>query len=251
MFDNHLRSRVEPRLQPVGRNLRRTGITADHLTAFGIVMAAAAAISIGAGALRLGFLFGVFTALPDVLDGAVAKATGTSSRRGSFFDSVADRFTDAILFAGVAWYLSTTHTGPIVVLPLAVLGLSMLISYERAKAEALGFQARGGLMERAERLAALGIGVLFETLLVPVLWVMLVLTAFTAVQRFVVVWRQASAEVPERPRPVRNRLRARRSRRTSRRVDRMTWRTYRERWMATRGRRIDGRTTRRHPSAGA
>ena len=68
----------------------------------------------------------------------------------------------------------------------------MLISYERAKAEALGFHARGGLMERAERLALLGLGVLFETLLVPILWLMLVLTAFTAVQRFVVVWRQAS-----------------------------------------------------------
>ena len=68
----------------------------------------------------------------------------------------------------------------------------MLISYERAKAEALGFDARGGLMERAERLTALGLGVLFETLLVPILWLMLALTAFTAVQRFVVVWRQAS-----------------------------------------------------------
>jgi CDP-diacylglycerol---glycerol-3-phosphate 3-phosphatidyltransferase len=237
MFDNHLRSRVEPRLQPVGRNLRRTGLTADHLTAFGIVMAAATAVALGAGALRLGFLFGVLTAVPDVLDGAVAKASGTASRRGSFFDSVADRFTDGLIFGGVAWYLSTTHTGPIVVLPLAVLGLSMLISYERAKAEALGFQASGGLMERAERLALLGIGVLFETLLIPVLWLMLVLTAFTAVQRFVVVWRQASVEVPERPRPVRARLRTRRTRRTSQRIDRTTWRTYRERWVGSRERR--------------
>jgi CDP-diacylglycerol---glycerol-3-phosphate 3-phosphatidyltransferase len=170
-----------------------------------------------------------------VLDGAVAKASGTTSRRGSFFDSVADRFTDGLLFGGVAWYLSTTHTGPIVVLPLAVLGLSMLISYERAKAEALGFEARGGLMERAERLAMLAIGVLFEILLIPVLWIMLVLTAFTAVQRFVVVWRQASVEVPERPQPVRTRLRARRSRRVSRRIDRNSWRTYRKRWVGSRG----------------
>ncbi|MGH9116404.1 MAG: CDP-alcohol phosphatidyltransferase family protein [Acidimicrobiales bacterium] len=251
MFDKHLRSRVEPRLAPVGDNLRRTGLTADHLTAFGIVMAAAAAVAIGAGALRLGFLFGVLTAVPDVLDGAVAKASGTTSRRGSFFDSVADRFTDALLFGGVAWYLSTTHTGPIVVLPLAVLGLSMLISYERAKAEALGFHARGGLMERAERLIALGVGVLFETLLIPILWLMLVLTAFTAVQRFVVVWRQASEEVPERPRPVRTRLQARRSRRTSRRIDRAAWRTYRERWADRRERLTGGRGTRRRPGAGA
>ena len=158
MFDHHLRSRVEPKLAPVGHNLRRTGLTADHLTAFGILMAAAAAVAIGAGALRLGVLFGVLCAVPDVLDGAVAKASGTASRRGSFFDSVADRLSDALIFGGVTWYLSTTHTGPIVVLPLAVLGLSMLISYERAKAESLGFQARGGVMERAERLIVLAIG---------------------------------------------------------------------------------------------
>ena len=53
----------------------------------------------------------------------------------------------------------------------------MLISYERAKAESLGFDARGGLMERAERIIFLGLGLLFDSLLVPVLWVMLVLTA--------------------------------------------------------------------------
>ncbi len=83
-------------------------------------------------------------------------------------------------------------------LPLAVLAMSQIISYERAKAESLGFDARGGIMERAERIILLCFGLLFDSLLVPVLWVMLVLTAFTAVQRFVKVWRQASAERPAR-----------------------------------------------------
>ena len=83
-------------------------------------------------------------------------------------------------------------------LPLAVLAMSQLISYERAKAESLGFDARGGIMERAERIILLCFGLLFDSLLVPVLWVMLVLTTFTAVQRFVKVWRQASAERPAR-----------------------------------------------------
>lgn len=246
MFDKHLRSRVEPRLQPVGQNLRRTGLRADHLTAFGVVMAAGAAVAIGAGALRVGMLLLVLTAVPDVLDGAVAKAAGTTSRRGSFFDSVADRFTDALLLGGVAWYLSTAHTGRVAVLPLAVLAMSMLISYERAKAESLGFDAKGGLMERAERLIALGIGLLFEMVLIPVLWIMLVLTTVTAVQRFVGVWRQASVEVPPPPRPVRDRLRARRA---ARHVDRRTWRNYREKWAQSRERWIDGRSVRRRPGA--
>ena len=142
MFDKNFRAQVETRLRPVGDNIRRTGLTADHLTALGVVMAVGASVAIGAGALRGGFLLLVLCAVPDVLDGAVAKASGTASPRGAFFDSVADRFTDALLLGGVAWYLATTEPGRVSVLPLAVLGLSMLISYERAKAESLGFDAR-------------------------------------------------------------------------------------------------------------
>ncbi|MEJ7583023.1 MAG: CDP-alcohol phosphatidyltransferase family protein [Acidimicrobiales bacterium] len=202
MFDGRFRSQAEKSLQPIGANLKRTGITADHLTVLGVVMAAGAAVAIGNGALRAGLLLLVLTAVPDVLDGAVAKASGTASARGAFFDSVSDRLTDALLFGGVAWFLATTDPGRIAVLPMAVLAASMLISYQRAKAESLGFDAKGGLMERAERIVALGLGLLFDGLLVTVLWVMLALTLITAGQRFVKVWRQASVARPE---PVRTR----------------------------------------------
>ncbi len=75
-----------------------------------------------------------------------------------------------------------------------------LVSYERAKAESLGFDARGGLMERAERFILLGFGLLFSELLIGVLWVMLVATSGTAVYRFVKVWRQADRpQKPPRP----------------------------------------------------
>src|SRR3954467_1047364 len=171
MFDGHFRANAERRLNPVGAQIKRTGISADHLTALGVVMAVGAALAIANGALRLGLVLLILTAVPDLLDGAVAKASGTASPRGAFFDSVADRFTDAMLLGGVAWYLSTSHPGHIAVLPLAVLGASMLISYERAKAESLGFDAKGGLMERAERMILLGFGLLFNVILIPVLWV--------------------------------------------------------------------------------
>jgi CDP-diacylglycerol--glycerol-3-phosphate 3-phosphatidyltransferase len=215
MFDGHWRTSIEKGLRPVGANIRRTGITADHLTATGVVLAGAAAIAIANGALRAGLLLVILCALPDLLDGAVAKATGTAGPRGAFFDSVSDRVTDALLLGGVAWYLSTTHTGRIAVLPLAVLGASMLISYERAKAEALGFQARGGLMERAERIIALCVGLLFDSILIPVLWLMLGLTLVTAVQRFARVWTQASAP---KPAPTPSRWRARRAARPTERA---------------------------------
>lgn len=218
MFDVHLRAKVEEGLRPVGANLRSAGVKADHLTAFGVLMGAGAALAIGNGALRLGLVLLVLTAVPDVLDGAVAKASGTASPRGAFFDSVCDRVTDALLLGGTAWYLASRHPGRISILPFAVLGASMLISYERAKAESLGFDARGGLMERAERLIALGIGLLFNQLLIAVLWLMLVGTVLTAVQRFVKVWRQAS-----QPRPVAVPARRWAGRRASRTTER-SWR---------------------------
>jgi CDP-diacylglycerol--glycerol-3-phosphate 3-phosphatidyltransferase len=196
MFDGRWRQSFEAGLKPVGANIRRTGITADHLTAAGVLIAAGASVAIANGALRAGLLLLVLCALPDMLDGAVAKASGTAGPRGAFFDSVSDRVTDALLLGGVAWFLSTTHPGRIAVLPMAVLAASMLISYERAKAESLGFSARGGLMERAERIIALGFALLFDSLMIPVLWIMLVLTLVTAVQRFVMVWRQASNTQP-------------------------------------------------------
>lgn len=223
MFDKRLRPQVEQRLRPVGANIRKAGLTADHLTLLGVVMAVAASVAIGMGALRAALLFLALTAIPDVLDGAVAKASGTASPRGAFFDSVSDRVSDALLLGGVAWYLEGRHSGHIALLPLAVLALSMLISYERAKAESLGFDARGGVMERAERIIALGLGLLFPVILVAVLWVMLALTALTAVQRFVGVWRQASSP---RPQPLTPRWRARR--RTSRTRERS------ERWTLAR-----------------
>src|SRR4051794_19565550 len=214
MFDKRLRPSMEQKLRPVGANLRKSGISADHLTLLGLLMAVGAAFAIANGALRLGIVMLALTAIPDVLDGAVAKASGTASPRGAFFDSVADRVSDALLLGGVAWYLEDHNGGHIAMLPLAVLGTSMLISYERAKAESLGFDARGGLMERAERIIPLGFALLFDGLMVPILWVMLALTLFTAGQRFVKVWRQASIAQPLPPRPAR--ANARRARRTAR-----------------------------------
>ena len=99
------------------------------------------------------------------------------------------------------------------------MGVSQLISYERAKAESLGLSAKGGLMERAERIILLCLGLLFDSLLVPILWLMLALTVITAVQRFVKVWKLASVApaTAEKLEARRTRVLARRTARASRR----------------------------------
>jgi len=202
-------------VKPVGQALRRTGLSPDHLTIAGLLVAVAAAVCIAQGRLIGGLFLVVLAALPDLLDGALAKASGASSQRGAFFDSVMDRLTDALLFGGIAWYFASTRDPHLALLPFAVMAVSSVISYERAKAESLGLQAKGGLMERAERIILLCIGLLFSSILVPVLWLMLVLTSITAVQRFLKVWKQAAIA------PVTAaRIEQRRSRRQSRRVAR-------------------------------
>ncbi|MGB1368560.1 MAG: CDP-alcohol phosphatidyltransferase family protein [Acidimicrobiales bacterium] len=195
MFDGNFRKSVDKVLDPIGVLLSRIGVTANALTATGIVIAGIGSVFIGQGRLFLGFIFLILTGLPDALDGAVAKASGTSSVRGAFLDSVSDRVTDILIFCGIAWYLASNEPGRIMMLPVAVMGAAMLISYQRAKAESLGFDAKGGIMERAERFIVLALGLLISDILIPVLWVMLILTLITAIQRFIKVWKQATSHI--------------------------------------------------------
>lgn len=215
MFDGRFRLQVERAVRPVGERLRRTKVTPDHLTVVGLLVALGAAVSIALGALQLGLLLVVLAALPDLFDGALAKASNQASQRGAFFDSTVDRVTDALLFGGVAWWLADTRGAHAAILPFAVMAVSSLISYQRAKAESLGLEAKGGLMERAERIILLCVGLLFDWLLWWSMWVMLVLVAMTAVQRFVKVWRQAAVAPATAAR-----LEERRARRASRRATR-------------------------------
>lgn len=197
MFDGRWRSQIEVGLKPIGNSIKRSGISADVLTATGIVMAVAAAVAIGAGALTLGFVLVVLTGIPDLLDGAVAKASGKATLRGAFFDSVSDRLTDGLLFGGLAWYLVVADGRPwVVMLPVAGYVTASVVSYIRAKADALGFDARGGLVERAERFILICFGLLFEPLLLWVLALIVVLNTVTAVQRFAKVWVQATNQTP-------------------------------------------------------
>ncbi|MEY3265817.1 MAG: hypothetical protein RJA15_263, partial [Actinomycetota bacterium] len=136
MFDGRFRTPIEKAIRPVGLLLRKTGMSPDHLTILGITVAVMAAFAIGNGFLRAGLALVILAALPDMLDGALAKASNTASQRGAFFDSVVDRVTDSVLFGGVAWYFASEKSPHLALLPMAIMSVSFLISYERAKAEA-------------------------------------------------------------------------------------------------------------------
>jgi CDP-diacylglycerol---glycerol-3-phosphate 3-phosphatidyltransferase len=221
MFDGRWRTAVDRTTGPVGEALHRRGITADVLTATGLVSATITAVLVATGHLHLAIVFLIITGMHDLFDGPVAKAAGTASVRGAFFDSVTDRVADAVLMLGVAWYLVDRNEGHLALLPMAILAVTALVSYERAKAESLGLAAKGGLMERAERMFLLGVGFLSAVILVPILWVLFALITLTAVARFVKVWNAASG----RDEVIRRRIEAWREREG--RVD-SRWRAWRE-----------------------
>ena len=223
MFDGRWRSSVERVTIPIGKAVSQTGVSADHLTSTGLVFAAGATVAVGSGHLLAGGILFTAAALPDLFDGAVAKASGSASPRGAFFDSVADRVTDMAILGGIAFYLAGRDGGRAAMLPLAAMAVATLVSYERARAESLGYNAKGGLMERAERTIALIAALIFPFFLIPILWLLVGLTSITAVHRFVKVWRQAT------PKPAGSLGRTRFPR-----GDRVTWATRAERWRAWR-----------------
>lgn len=172
---------------PLSPLARRLNVNPNVITVLGFLVTSLAAYALSSD-LRLGGMLVVAGGFLDMLDGAVARANGSVTEFGAFLDSVLDRYSDAFLFLGLAWYLGSRgdHLG--VALSLGTLVGAMLISYARARAEGLGRECKVGIMERPERLVLLVFGALTGWV-VPVLWVMLVLTHITVVQRILHVRR--------------------------------------------------------------
>jgi phosphatidylglycerophosphate synthase len=166
-------------IQPVNLALHRLRVCPDHLTFAGIVFGGIAGLAFARGRLVLAGIFLILAGVSDMLDGSLARANGAASPFGSYIDSVADRFTESLIFAGIAWHL---REKPELVVAVAALAGSFLVSYAKARAEALGVSCDVGLMERPERIILLIAGALLG-LLAPVLWALAILTLLTAAQR--------------------------------------------------------------------
>ncbi|MFH1014876.1 MAG: CDP-alcohol phosphatidyltransferase family protein [Nitrospirota bacterium] len=167
--------------------VKKIPLNPNVLTAAGFLITVAAAFVLPYN-VKLGGLLILAGGLFDMLDGIIARVNNRATRFGAFLDSLLDRYSDAFLFLSVAWYLASKgeHTGAF--LSLGTLVGALLISYARARAEGLGESCSTGIMERPERIILL----IFATLtgwLVPVLWVMLILTHFTIIQRIYYVWK--------------------------------------------------------------
>ena len=193
MLDAKAREALQGFSNLMGRALTRLGFTANAITTIGIALVAVAAWRIADGAFLAAGIILTVGGFLDFCDGAVAKVRGTTSRFGAFFDSVSDRLSDALVFSALVWFYFSGRDELMAGVALAAYGGAQLTSYIRAKAEALGYDCKVGILERAERLILLCTGLIlgFPEIM---LWAIAVLGLATVVQRLVHVGRQARAD---------------------------------------------------------
>lgn len=153
-------------------------------------MTAVAAMAIPLN-LRFGGLLILLGGLFDMFDGIVARTNGKATMFGAFLDSVLDRYSDAFLFLSIGYYCAANGSRTGAFLSLGTLVGAFIISYARAKAEGIGESCHTGIMERPERIILLVIATLTGWI-VPILWIMLLLTHVTAIQRIYHVWKVTS-----------------------------------------------------------
>lgn len=190
---------------PVADFLLRRGVTPDQVTIVGTLgVCFGALFFFPRGQLFWGVIFITVFVFSDLIDGYMARQSGTASKWGAFLDSTLDRVGDAAIFGGLAIYYVSVHaeadlgsTRTYFYLSLACLVLGSVTSYARAKAESLSMTAKGGIAERADRLVSIlvltGINGLFDWdfLTEIMLWILAVASLITVFQRMIIVHRQA------------------------------------------------------------
>jgi phosphatidylglycerophosphate synthase len=184
---------------PLVRILSKSGIAPNTLTLTNLALNIVAAYVIATGHFLLGGVLVLVSGLFDLLDGALARFTKQTTKFGAVLDSTVDRISEAATLCGLLmWYVSQEGTTLEIVLVLAVLIGSFLVSYIRARAEGVGWQCQIGLFTRAERVIVLAVGLLINRILVHSVFVALcVLAVFvfiTVIQRLIYLWKQARIE---------------------------------------------------------
>jgi len=183
---NNFRDSLQPLLEKIGKGFAATGLSPNVWTVVGLVFAFIAAIFYGLnGKLEFAFVFaGIFLLISgffDIVDGQVARVTKKTSKRGEFLDSVFDKIAEVAIFLGI---LVSGLVEPHFV--LLAITLSLLVSYTRSKADAVGVKLQGiGIGERAERLLVIAIIGMIPGLMNLAVIVVIIISAITLIQRII------------------------------------------------------------------
>lgn len=184
---------------PVAHLLLRLGVSADAVTLVGTLgVSAGALVFFPRGELLIGVLVITAFVFSDLIDGYMARTSGTTSKFGAFFDSTLDRIGDGAVFGGLLLYFAGPGDSRLyLALCLYCLVTGSVTSYARARAESLGMTAKGGIAERADRLVSIlamtGLAGIFDLdlLIYVTLWALAAASTITVVQRILMVRKQA------------------------------------------------------------
>ena len=188
-----LRGQVERWFEvPVATALSKLGVTATGATLIGLAMTGGATYLVMNGRFLFAGIVALAAAIFDLVDGAIARRTGTVSDRGALLDSVADRVAESAILIGLLFYYSgiSGYNRDAIILAAVALAGSLMVSYVRARAEGLGYRGTSGFLTRPERVVILTAGLLAMHP-IPSLWILAIGTPLSALQRFYVEWRGA------------------------------------------------------------
>jgi CDP-diacylglycerol--glycerol-3-phosphate 3-phosphatidyltransferase len=189
MIGNKIGHRLDPFLYTVLKIFSGERSNPNLFTLLGFFATLVASLLILMGFWFFAGLAIILSGLFDLFDGVVARKLEKVTTLGSFLDSVLDRYSDLLLLLAILiHYLKKGEPGLVILTSFVSMG-TVLIPYVRAKAESLQIQCTIGLMERAERIILLSVGTLFQWM-EPVLWILVILTHFTVLQRIYYVWKK-------------------------------------------------------------
>jgi CDP-diacylglycerol--glycerol-3-phosphate 3-phosphatidyltransferase len=197
---NRLRPGINRVASPVAARLLRAGVTPDMVTLAGTAgVVAGSVLFLARGHFFLGTLIAVLSVLTDMLDGAMARQRGTSSRFGAWLDSTSDRVADSAVFCSLSWWFSGGGDDRLLsAVCLYCLVAGVVVSYAKARAEGLGMSCNVGIAERSERLVLVFAGTALvgfgapDVVLTVLLWVLVAVSTVTVGQRAAEVRRQAA-----------------------------------------------------------
>lgn len=192
-------------IAPLENLFIKLGFTPNFFTTLGVLISSGAAVSFATGHFGIGGWLVIIGGTCDMFDGRIARRTGKTSESGAFYDSVMDRYGEAIVYLGLAIFFRETWVLYVVI--GALVG-SMMVSYTRAKSDSLGIECKVGPMQRPERIVYLGVGSIFspplrqiiqgpgaepvEYLAIAALTLIAVVTVLTSIYRMVYVFRKLS-----------------------------------------------------------
>jgi CDP-diacylglycerol--glycerol-3-phosphate 3-phosphatidyltransferase len=193
---DQLRVRFKHILDPIGGFLNRLGLTPNLMTILGLVGNTVGAYFLMQGNMLVGGLLILAMGPVDALDGTMARLRGEPSDFGAFVDSVTDRYSELVIFLGLLlYYNQQSDLVNTLGVYLAAAG-SVLVSYVRARAQSLGYEAKVGILTRVERYAVLAPTLIFNIPWVGI-WIIAVLANVTAIQRIIHVRRLAHAQMKD------------------------------------------------------